>query len=146
MNVNPSWMTYLLHLSFPQQFVSSLNKIRQHHLVKYSHICMNSGGSPSHKGYRGETSMIFLVGSHQYSESQSALSTCRAHGWMDGWMDCHVRTHFFLTRLVLGMGSWVLLSCSLLTNYLCWNSGFTWALVIYIFHHLKLFSHTYYYL
>jgi hypothetical protein len=30
--------------------------------------------------------MIFLVGSHQYSESQSALSTCRAHGWMDGWI------------------------------------------------------------
>lgn len=44
--------------------------------------------------------MIFLVESHQYSESQSVLVEL-----LDGWMDCHVRTHFFLTRLVLGMGS-----------------------------------------
>jgi len=66
---------------------------------------MNSRGSPSHKeGYRGERSMIFLVGFHQYSESQSVLVEL-LDGWMNGWMDCHVRTHFFLTRLVLGMGS-----------------------------------------
>jgi hypothetical protein len=109
------------------------------------YICMNSRGSPSHKeGYRGERSMIFLVGFHQYSESQSVLVEL-LDGWMNGWMDCHVRTHFFLTRLVLGMGSWVLLSCSLLTitcaeiQHLHEFSNFIFPLFENIFPYVLLF-------